>query len=138
MSTVRRERFSLTRPGSRAQSWLAMGANPGLAANTVEAYARAREDSLVTRATRRCPEHDVTRGDRRLRVYDLSSRPRRRAAVVAGATDPAWLANAALRQHITVFRLVHDCFVEEGLRLHNVWDGPVHSGPELRWRALAG
>ena len=47
MSTIRWERFPLAQHELRAQSWLAMGANLGLARNTVEAYARGLEDFLA-------------------------------------------------------------------------------------------
>ncbi len=122
-STIRWERFPLAHRELRAQSWLAMGANLGLAANTVEAYARGLEDFLRFLARSDVTPVTASRADIAAYVHELSSRPRQRAAEV-GQADRGRLANATLQQRITAVRLFFDYLVEEGLRP----DNPVGRG----------
>ncbi|MGQ9573271.1 MAG: hypothetical protein ACUVV3_08835 [Dehalococcoidia bacterium] len=46
MTTIRWDRFPLVQREPRAQAWLTIEADLGLAQNTVEAYGRAIEDFL--------------------------------------------------------------------------------------------
>jgi len=116
MSTVRWERFPLVQQEPRAQSWLAMGANLGLAPNTVEAYARALEDFLGFCARSSAAPITASRAHIAAYLRDLTTRPNGRAG---RGRSGARLANATLQQRLTAVRLYYDYLVEEGVRSTN-------------------
>ncbi|HEV8639065.1 MAG TPA: hypothetical protein VG370_33075 [Chloroflexota bacterium] len=94
MTEVRWERFPLVAGDPRARSWLAIQADLGLAARTVEAYGRALEDYL--RFSARHGVASVAAGRAHVAAYvrDLTSRPGPRGDAVRVLDSGAGLANA--------------------------------------------
>lgn len=133
VTTIRWDRFPLVQREPRAQAWLTIEADLGLAQNTVEAYGRAVEDFLGFLVRSNVPLITASRADIAAYVRDLSSRPRRRNAE-ADAAGSGRLANATLQQRITAARLFYDYLVEEGVR----WDNPVGRGRYTPIRSFGG
>jgi site-specific recombinase XerD len=105
---------------------LALQANLGRAANTVEAYGRALEDFLGFSA-RRDVDGSGCRSTWRCTSRDLDpAEPARRQR--AGADSGVGLANATLQQRLTAVRLYYDYLVEEGIRRATRRAGPLHGG----------
>ncbi len=101
-----------------ARTWLELQANLGLAANTLDAYARAVEEYLAFSAGK--DVHVISAGNDHIAAFrDLTSRPNPRGANVLVLDSGAGLANATLQQRITAVRLFYDYLIEEGLRSTN-------------------
>ena len=133
VTTIRWDRFPLVQREPRAQAWLTIEADLGLAQNTVEAYGRAVEDFLGFLVRSNVALITASRADIAAYVRDMSSRPRRRKADV-DAAGSGRLANATLQQRITAVRLLYDYLVEEGVR----WDNPVGRGRYTPTRSFGG
>jgi site-specific recombinase XerD len=102
-----------------ARAWLALQANLGLAANTIDAYGRALEGFLAFSASECTDPVRATRDHIAAYVRDMASRPNPRGANVVMLDSGAGLANATLHQRITAVRLFYDYLMEEGLRSSN-------------------
>ena len=90
--------------------------NLGLAANTLDAYARAVEEYLAFSAGKDDSDRQrQQRSHRRVRARpDVTAEPRGLNVVVLDSG--AGLANATLQQRITAVRLFYDYLMEKGLR----------------------
>jgi integrase/recombinase XerD len=119
MSEVRWERYPRVAQATHARAWLALQANLGRAANTVEAYGRALEDFLGFSARRNVDPGVAGREHVALYVRDLLTRPNPRGANVRVLDSGVGLANATLQQRLTAVRLYYDYLVEEGVRTSN-------------------
>jgi integrase/recombinase XerD len=117
-----------------ARTWLALQANLGLAANTLDAYARALEEYLAFSAARDVPVVTATKDHIAAYVRYLTSRPNLRAARVVVLDSVTGLANATLQQRITAVRLFYDYLMEEGQRSTN----PVGRGRYTPGKGFAG
>lgn len=131
---VRWERYPRAAECDPARRWLTVQVNLGLAANTIDAYARALEDYLSF-SHRQCADvTSVGKGHLAAYVRDLASRPNPRGAHVLMLDSRAGFANATLQQRITAIRLFYDYLMEEGIRPNN----PVGRGRYTPGKAFAG
>ena len=105
-----------------ARAWLQIQANLGLAANTVDAYARAVDDYFAFSAGKDVPVVTAAKDHIAAYVRDLTLRPNPRGVKVAVLDSGTGLANATLQQRITAVRLFYDYLMEEGLRSTNPVD----------------
>jgi integrase/recombinase XerD len=108
----------------RAERWLAMQADLGRARNTIFAYRRALHDYLEFCAEQQVQSHNATREHVALYVRSLTDHPVSRRGGQPVDAPSSGLANATLRQRLTVIRLYHDYLMEEGIRP----DNPVSRG----------
>lgn len=134
MTDVQWEHYPLVTQMPRAQAWLHMQANLGLAPNTVAAYGRALNDYLAF-----CQHHELgveaaTKEQIAQYVHDLTSRPNPRGSTIRVLDSGAGLANATLQQRLTVIRLFYDYLVEEGYRETN----PVGRGRYTAGKGFGG
>ena len=105
MAEIRWQRYPRAAELGVARTWLALQANLGLAANTLDAYARALEEYLAFSAAKDVPVVTATKDHIAAYVRDLTSRPNPRGANVLVLDSGAGLANATLQQRITAVRL---------------------------------
>jgi len=129
MAEIRWQRYPRAAELGVARTWLALQANLGLAANTLDAYARALEEYLAFSAAKDVPVVTATKDHIGAYVRDLTSRPNPRGANVLVLDSGAGLANATLQQRITAVRLFYDYLMEEGQRSTN----PVGRGRYAIW-----
>src|SRR5688500_9807062 len=134
MAEIRWVRYPRAAELDAARTWLVLQANLGLAANTLDAYARAVEEYLAFSAARDVPVVAATKDHIAAYVRDLTSRPNPRAANVVVLDSGAGLANATLQQRITAVRLFYDYLMEEGQRSTN----PVGRGRYTPGKGFAG
>lgn len=134
MAEIRWQRYPRADKVDVARAWLVLQADLGLAANTLEAYARAIEEYLAFSAGRDIPV--VTAGRDHIAAYvrDLTSRPNPRGANVLVLDSASGLANATLQQRLTAVRLFYDYLTEEGLRSNN----PVGRGRYTPGKGFGG
>lgn len=127
-------RYPLAGRSSSAKTWLTIQANLGLAANTINAYARGLEEYLAFASERRFSPEAATREHVSAYVRELSTRPspqRRRVLLTSSETG---LANATLQLRLTVVRLFYDYLMEEGIRQNN----PVGRGRYTPGKGFGG
>ncbi len=134
MADVRWARYPRAASVDVARAWLALQANLGLAANTLDAYGRALEEYLAFSAARDVPVVTATKDHIAAYVRDLTSRPNPRGANVVVLDSGAGLANATLQQRITAVRLFYDYLMEEGLRSNH----PVGRGRYTPGKGFGG
>lgn len=134
MAEIRWERYPRAAELDAARTWLVLQANLGLAASTLDAYARALEDHLAFSAARGVAVVTATKDHIAAYVRDLTSRPNPRGANVVVLDSGAGLANATLQQRITAVRLFYDYLMEEGRRSTN----PVGRGRYTPGKGFAG
>lgn len=134
MSEPRWDRYPLVAQAPRPRSWLALQAELGLAANTIEAYGRALQDFLAFITERTADVDAITRAHIATYVRDLTTRPNPRGRNVQVLDSGAGLANATLQQRLTAIRLYYDYLIEEGVRA----DNPVGRGRYTPGRGLVG
>jgi hypothetical protein len=115
MDDIRWQRYPRAAECEFARAWLQMQANLGLAANTLDAYARAVDEFLAFSAAKEISVVSATKDHIAAYVRDLTSRPNPRGANVVVLDSGAGLANATLQQRLTAVRLFYDYFIEEGL-----------------------
>ena len=124
MTEVHWQRYPRIAQTMYARSWMQIQANLGLAANTIEAYARALEEYLALCFQQEIKAEAATREHISWYVHDLMSRPNPRGEKIAVLDSGVGLANATLHQRLTAIRLWYDYLVEEGIRA----DNPVGRG----------
>jgi len=134
MTDVHWERYPVVTQVPRAQLWLQIQANLGLAPNTIDAYGRAANDYFGF-----CQGHNIvaeaaTKEHIALYVHDLTSRPSPQGNTIRVLDTGFGLANATLQQRITAIRLWYDYLVEEGIRL----DNPVGRGRYTQGKRFGG
>lgn len=134
MSEIRWQRYPRAAKLNVARTWLVLQANLGLAANTLDSYARAVEEYLAFSAARDVPVVTATKDHIAAYVRDLTSRPNPRGTNVVVLDSGAGLANATLQQRITAVRLFYDYLMEEGQRSTN----PVGRGRYTPGKGSAG
>ena len=103
---IRWDRFPLVSSDAHAHAWLLLQAHRGLSANTLDAYSRALERYLAFLKSARVASVSATRADVSLYL----------ARVQAGEVA---LANATIQLLLTVVRLFHGYWMEEGTRSNN-------------------
>jgi integrase/recombinase XerD len=131
---VKWERYPRTAAFELTRRWLTIQLNLGLAANTIDAYARALEDYLTFSRRQSMSVALAGRDHVAAYVHDLSSRPNPRVRNNTTLGSNAGLANATLQQRLTAVRLFYDYLMEEGVRPHN----PVGRGRYTPGKGFAG
>ncbi len=131
MAEIRWRRYPRAADLGVARNWLVLQANLGLAANTLDAYARAVEEYLAFSGDKDVAAISATKDHIAAYVRDLTSRPNPRGANVVVLDSGVGLANATLQQRITAVRLFYDYLMEEGHRSTNPVGRPVHSRQRL-------
>jgi hypothetical protein len=134
MADIRWERYPKVAGNETTRVWLRIGANLGLAPNTIDAYARALEDYLAFSAQTHTDILTANREHIAVYVHDLSSRKNSRAGNVVVIDSGVGLANATLQQRLTAIRLFYDYLIEEGHRMSN----PVGRGRYTPGRCFGG
>jgi integrase/recombinase XerD len=134
MADVRWQHYPRAAGNEVARNWLTFGANLGLAANTLDAYARALEEYLSFCADHCIAVTTATKDHIGGYVRYLSSKPNQSGSKVIVLDSGAGLANATLQQRITAIRLFYDYLMEEGLRANN----PVGRGRYTPGRGFGG
>ena len=134
MAEIRWQRYPRTDKVEVARAWLVLQANLGLAANTLDAYARALEEYLTFSAAKNVPVCTANKDHIAAYVRDLTSRPNPRGANVVVLDSGSGLANATLQQRLTAVRLFYDYLREEGLRSNN----PVGRGRYTPGKGFGG
>ncbi len=128
------ERWPIVASTPSALAWLSMRADLGLAARTIDAYARGLSDYL--RFCKGSAVDPVTAGAdhvaRFVRYLTAPAVEDTSLAPSSSALPQARLANATLHQRMTVVRLFYDYLVEESLRTTN----PVGRGRHGQRRGL--
>src|SRR6266581_9649460 len=119
MRSICWERFPHVAGSPRATAWLTIQANLGLAANTIESYARGVEGYMVFAAREQISVESASREHVAAYVRDLASCPGRQSPSVVSTDSGAGLANATLQLRLTAVRLFFDYLMEEGVRENN-------------------
>jgi integrase/recombinase XerD len=138
MTQINWERFPFLAQSAFAKSWLMIQITFCLAANTVDAYARALEDYLSFCSRRGIESVVAKREHIAAYVHELTIRPRPPRSTV-NQPDPSrrlmvGLANSTLQQRLTAIRLYYDYLIEEGVRA----DNPVGRGRYTAGRNFGG
>lgn len=137
MKGIKWERYPVITQAPAAKAWLIIQINFGLAANTVEAYARALEHYLAFCGRQSIVAETAKREHLASYVHELSEQPH--PGLAAGhprfrRSPQARLANATLQQRLTALRLYYDYLKEEGIRV----DNPVGRGRYIVGRGFGG
>jgi len=117
-----------------ALEWLGVQADLGLAARTLEAYARGLADYLVVCGREGIDPLTAGRAEVARYVRDLVRRPNPRGPTIVAMDSGVGLANATLQQRLVVVRLFYDHLVEDGHRDVN----PVGRGRYTPGRGFGG
>jgi site-specific recombinase XerD len=124
------DRYPRTAGHAAARDLLLLEHALGRAPNTLDAYARSREDFFALCAELGIAPESATREHLALWVRDLSSRPSRHGQ----DRDPGrGLSNATLQLRLTAVRLFFDFLLERGIRQ----DNPVGRGRFTPGKAFA-
>jgi site-specific recombinase XerD len=134
MSQIDWSRYPLTAENRLARSLLKIEAALGHARNTIDAYARGREDFFDFCAREHYSPESVTKEHIALWVRDLTSRRHPRGGNVKILDSGAGLANATLQQRLTAVRLFFDYVIDKGYRR----DNPIGRGRYTPGRGFAG
>ena len=117
-----------------AAAWLRVQTDLGLAARTIEAYARGLADYLAVCIREGIDPLTASRADVAQYVRDLTRRPHPRGPRVVSLDSGVGLANATLQQRLVIVRLFYDYLMEEGHRDLN----PVGRGRYTPGRGFGG
>jgi integrase/recombinase XerD len=117
-----------------ASTWLQVHADLGLAARTIEAYARGLADYLGVCAREGIDPLSAGRAEVARYVRDLARRPHPRGTSIVSLDSGVGLANATLQQRLVIVRLFCDYLMEEEYRGTN----PVGRGRYTPGRAFGG
>lgn len=118
--------FEHVRAVPRAAEWLALQVALQRSANTVSSYGHGLNDFLSFCAKKQIDAEQAGRVDVAAFVRDMADRP------PEGGRSAKGLANATVRQRLTVVRLFYDHLIEEGLRATN----PVPRGTRHQRKSL--
>jgi integrase/recombinase XerD len=99
-----------------AVEWLRVWADLGRAPRTIDAYARALAEYLLSCENAGVDPIAASRAQVAAFVRELTSRPNRLGANVVSLDSGAGLANATLQQRLVAVRLFYDYLIEEGRR----------------------
>lgn len=113
------QRWPVLARHEQAGAWLQLWADLGRAPSTIDAYARALTEYLLSCERAGADPITATRAQVASYVHELTSRPSRRGPNVVSFDSGVGLANATLQQRLVAVRLFYDYLVEEGLRESN-------------------
>lgn len=116
---VRWDRYPAVAQDPLARRWVETQVLLGLAANTIDAYARAVQDFLAYCQRNDIKAQEATRDEIACYVGDLRQRPNPQGRNVLHLDSGAGLSNATLQQRLTAVRLFFDHLIEDGLRETN-------------------
>ena len=134
MAEIRWERYPNVACNEMPRTWLQIGANLGLASNTIGAYGRALEDYLAFSAAQSADILIANREHISAYVHHLVARRNPKPPNVVLLDSGIGLANATLQQRLTAVRLFYDYLIEEGRRVSN----PVGRGRYTPGRSFGG
>jgi integrase/recombinase XerD len=134
MSQIYWSRYPLNAENQHALSLLKIESALGHAPNTIDAYARGREDFFYFCARAHYIPESVTKEHIALWVRDLTTRPNSRGENVKILDSGAGLANATLQQRLTAVRLFFDYLMDKGIRR----DNPIGRGRYTPGRGFGG
>lgn len=117
-----------------ARALLIIEAALGHARNTIDAYARGREDFFTFCRDRSITPEHATKEHIALWVRELTSRPHRQGVNIKAMDSGAGLSNSTLQQRVTAVRLFFDFVIEKGCRA----DNPVGRGRYTPGKGFAG
>lgn len=118
MTKIDWERYPHIAHNPFTRSLLLLEASLGHAPNTLDAYARSREDFFAFCTVLKILPEEATKEHVALWVRDLTSRPKQRC--LRQTPDPrVGLANATVQQRLTALRLFFDFLIEKGQRDDN-------------------
>lgn len=130
MNSLNVDRYPCVASNPEARALSELEASLGHAPNTIDAYARGREDFLRWCSDRSVSPERASREHVALWVRDLLSRP---TSSVSLASREG-LANATVQQRLTAVRLFFDHLIEMGCRI----DNPVGRGRYTPGKSFAG
>jgi integrase/recombinase XerD len=132
--TLAARRWPMLARCPEALEWLRVQADLGLAARSLEAYARGLADYLTVCVQEGIDPVTANRVEIARYVRDLARRPNPRGATIVAIESGVGLANATLQQRLVVVRLFYDHLIEEGRRDTN----PVGRGRYTPGRGFGG
>src|SRR6266498_3947805 len=124
MCSIEWEKYPRIAGHSLARDLLLLEASLGRASNTLDAYARGREDFFTACSLLNILPDQATREHVALWVREMTTRSPRQKALSKRASSAPGLSNATLHQRLTAVRLFFDFLVEKGVRA----DNPVGRG----------
>jgi integrase/recombinase XerD len=124
MYSIDWEKYPRIAGHSLARDLLLLEASLGRASNTLDAYARGREDFFTACSLLNILPDQATREHVALWVREMTTRSPRQKAPSKRAPSAPGLSNATLHQRLTAVRLFFDFLVEKGVRA----DNPVGRG----------
>jgi len=127
-------KYPLVAQHSLARTLLIIEASLGHSHNTIDAYARGREDFFTFCMGRSIAPELATKEHIVLWVRDLTLRPNHRGKNIIAMDSGTGLSNSTLQQKITAVRLFFDFVIEKGCRT----DNPVGRGRYTPGRGFAG
>ena len=130
---IRWDRFPRVKSLAEGKKWLEIQHNLGLAANTIEAYARGLEDFLRWCEGAKVKAVKAGRAELASFVGDLRTRPGPRGKCVVAIDSGAGLSNATMQQRLTAIRLFFDYLIEEGARDTNPSDRAAIRSEPRKW-----
>lgn len=133
-NSIRWGSYPLIAGHTLARALLIIEASLGYARNTIDAYARAREDFFAFCIGQNIIPELATKEHIALWVRVLTSRPHRRGVNVKSIDSGTGLSNSTLQQRITAIRLFFDFAIEKGYRT----DHPVGRGRYTPGKGFAG
>lgn len=134
MSQINWNRYPLNAEHPLASALLKVEEALGNARNTLDAYARAREDFLSFCRRKGVTPEAATKEHIALWVGELTKRPHPAGENVTVMDSGVGLANATLQQRLTAVRLFFDFLVDKGLRS----DNPVGRGRYTPGKGFGG
>ena len=132
--TLAARRWPMLARCPEALAWLSVQSDLGLAARTLEAYARGLADYLTVCAREDIEPLQAGRAEIARYVRDLVGRPSPRGATIVSIDSGVGLANATLQQRLVIVRLFYDHLIEERHRDTN----PVGRGRYTPGRGFGG
>lgn len=133
-NTIHWDKYPSIAQHQLARALLKIEASLGHAHNTVDAYARGREDFFAFCVNRGITPELATKEHIALWVRDLTSRPHLRGSNIKSMDSGAGLSNATLQQRLTAIRLFFDFVIEKGYRT----DNPVGRGRYTPGKGFGG
>jgi site-specific recombinase XerD len=134
MDSINWERYPRVAAHSLARDLLLLEASLGHAANTLDAYARGREDFFAACALISISPDQATREHVALWVRELTTRSTKQKSSSEKASSAKGVSNATLHQRLTAVRLFFDFLIEKGARA----DNPVGRGRYTPGKSFGG
>jgi site-specific recombinase XerD len=134
MHDIRWEHYPLVANDELAHSWLQLQMLLQLAPSTIDAYGRCLNDYLAFCIKEQTTPSTLTREHIASYVHDLATRPHPKGSHILTLDSGRGLANATMKQRITVARLYQDFLMERQIRS----DNPVTRGHYVPGKAFGG